>query len=368
MILKTLKLNNFRNLQKLDLSFDKRLHYIYSPNGTGKTNLLEAIQLLSVGKSLRAESETDLFNFKSKNSRIKVEGEFEDEDEIKFKQSVEIKRNDGKKKVLLHNKNKVSINEYIGRTPSIWFSPENIKIISTSPLNKRKYFDDIMMQLSPEYGFNLRAYNRSLKQRNKVLQSEEIDRNSIKVWTENLINYGCKVIEYKRSFFEMLNQGFTDLKDFPRYEFYIEHLPNVNLSTIFDEDCAYRFRSELQSSYQKDILNQSTGIGPHKDDWDLRIKIKPQKEFISCEKFASRGQQRMSLIVLQIVLINLFIKNKNIIPIMLLDDIFSELDKENEKILLSFIKEKGIQTFITGVGKIKSPGLKQIELIELMEI
>lgn len=364
MVLKHLKLINFKNLKKTDFKFDNGIYYFYAPNGTGKTNLLEAIQVLSIGKSLRSQSDMDIFPFDKDVKKLQISGDFEDEDEISFRQTVEIQK-DPKKKSLFLNKNKITSNEYLGRTPSIWFSPESIKIISTSPLQKRKYFDDILCQLFADYSYHLRAYNRSLKQRNRVLQNEFLDKNQIKVWTENLIKHGSKVIEEKKKFFEKINEGFEELKDFPRYKFFIEAIPNIKLNEIFDEDIEYKFRTELQNSYQKDLVLQSTSVGPHKDDWEMKIAILPKKDFISAEKFASRGQQRMSLIILQIVLINIFIKLKGIVPILLLDDIFSELDKENEKILLDFIHEKKIQTFITGVEKLSDRKIKQVDLIKI---
>ncbi len=362
MLLKKVKILNFKNLPGIDLSFDKGIYYLYSPNGTGKTNFLEALQILTVGKSLRSKSENDFFNFNSKKKKVIVKGEFEDEERISFKQTYILERDVSKRKSLFRNKSKISINDYIGRIPSIWFSPENIKIISSSPLNKRKYFDAILVQLLPDYNFNLRAYNRSLKQRNRVLQSEYIDKVQIKVWTENLIKYGSKIIKSRQKFYDSVNLSFKELKNFPRYEFQIDPLPNIQIDTIFDEDTEYKFRTELQRTYQRDLINRSTTAGPHKDDWELKIRILPNEKFISLERFASRGQQRMSLIILQIVLINIFVKSKDILPILLLDDIFSELDKVNERILLDFIKEKKIQTFITGVGKIRSKGIKQINL------
>ena len=371
MILKELKLVNFKNLGKLSFNFGNGIYYFFAPNGTGKTNLLEAIQVLTVGKSLRSKSEIDTLPFSDLVKKLQIQGDFEDEDEISFKQKVELEFEPKKKKSLFLNKNKISSTEYLGRTPSIWFSPESIKIISSSPLNKRKYFDDILSQLFADYAYHLRAYNRSLKQRNRVLQNEILDKNQIKVWSENLITHGAKVIEERKKFFEKVNEGFAELKNFPRYKFEIEEIPNIKLNSIFNEDPEYKFRTELLNSYQKDLLLKTTSVGPHKDDWDLKIKIletskksssKSKQDFISAERFASRGQQRMALIILQIVLINIFIKLKNIVPILLLDDIFSELDKENEKILLDFIHEKEIQTFITGVHEIGDEKIEQIDL------
>lgn len=367
MFLKELKIRNFRNLKKVDLKVKNGISYFYSPNGSGKTNLLEAIQCLTVGKSFRTKSESDIFNLK-KDNKVLISGSIEDEDEISYHNEYLLEKEPRKHKELRINKNKVSINQFIGRSPSIWFSPESIKIINSSPLNKRKYFDDILIQLYPEYYHNLRGYNRSLKQRNRVLQDPNIDKSSIKVWTEELITYGSRIIKQREKFFQEVNEEFKQLKNIKRYEFQIMPIPSVKLSDLFDEDAEFRFLNELQKSYNKDLDFRSTTIGPHKDSWQMLIKIKPQKDFIAADRFASRGQQRMSLIILQIVLINIFIKSKDVTPIMLLDDIFSELDQENEDILLEFLRYNNIQTFITGVSKIKDKKIKQVNLLQQINL
>jgi DNA replication and repair protein RecF len=365
MHIQNFKLNNFKNIKKVNFEFENDIYYFFSPNGTGKTNLLEAMQILSLGKSNRTSGIADLFNFQSKENTLRIQGIIID-DEIKIDHEVIIDRLKPRSKILFKNKNKLTPHNYIGNFLSIWFSPENIKIINSSPKNKRKYFDDIISQLFPEYSYNLRSYNRILKQRNNLLQSAEIDKVQIKAWTQNLIDYGSKIIAQREKFFKYINDEFKKLEDFPRYEFYIDFQPNIKISRIFDEDIEYTFRKNLQDSYSKDISLESTFRGPHKDNWELLIKIKPQKEFISCSKFASRGQQRMALIVLQMVLIRLFEELKDNTPILLLDDIFSELDNENEKILIDFIISKKIQTFITGVEKIKNKSIQQINLQDFL--
>lgn len=367
MYLSNIKIRNFKNLNRLDINCQNNITYFYSPNGTGKTNLLEAIQCLTVGKSLRSKSENDIFNFDKKNGKVLVSGNINDEDEIKSKHEYILSNTPKRIKELKINNNKVSINSFIGRSPSIWFSPESIKIINTSALNKRKYFDDILVQLYPEYFFNLKSYNRSLKQRNKILQNDKIDKSSIRVWTEELINFGSKLVKQRQSFYKLLNDEFDKLNEIERYKFKILPEPSIKLNDLFDEDANYRFLNDLQNNYKKDLEMRSTTVGPHKDNWQILIKIKPKKEYIHADRFASRGQQRMSLIVLQLVLINIFIKQKSVTPIMLLDDIFSELDNQNEKILIEFLTHNKIQTFITGVNKLKDKKINQIDLSSRMK-
>ena len=366
MYLHSLKVSNIKNIQNFEYNFDKNIAYFYSPNGTGKTNLLEAIQVLTIGKSLRSISEKDLIPFDKTVKSIDVKGEFIDEDEISFTANYTLLQYPKSSKVLKINGNKITGNEYIGRMPSIWFGPESIKIITSSPLNKRKFFDDILIQLFPVYHDNLRKYKRALKQRNKTLQNENPDKIQIGVWTEQIIRYGAEIIKTRRNFFNKINNRLANIKSIERYNFSIKFNPSIKLNEIFDEDAEYKFRFELQNTYQRDLITQTTSVGPHKDDWEMMINIHPQKDWLSAERFASRGQQRMSLIILLTALINIFEEERNIRPIMLLDDIFSELDSKNEEILLKFIEENKIQTFITGVHKLKNKKIKQINLIEFL--
>lgn len=366
MFLTNLKIHNFRNLERINIDFDNLINYFYAPNGIGKTNLLESIQCLSIGKSLRAQSEMDLINFhKKKDEQIVVTGKFLDEDNLDFTQTYSLETVPKKKKTLLVNKNKTSINTFIGRIPSIWFSPESIKIINSSPRNKRKYFDDILIQLYPEYLYDLRNYNRALQSRNKLLQENSIKSTPIRIWTEQLIKYGAKIIKARQKFFNLLNESFEKLEEIPRYKFKVEFRPNIKLNEIFDEDSTYTFYEELRKTFQLDKRRQSTTSGPHRDEWHMLIKINDETDFIRADKFASRGQQRMSLIMLQMVLIKIFQQNLEKKPILLLDDIFSELDEENEKLLISFILKNSIQSFITGVEK---KGFKEIKEINLQKL
>lgn len=363
MFLTDLKIRNFRNITKLDLRFTELITYFYSPNGTGKTNLLETIQCLSVGKSLRATAELDLLNYlEDKNKALHINGRFLDEDGFDSTQTFSVEVEPKKKKTLNINKTKVSINNFVGRAPTIWFSPESIKIINSSPKSKRKYFDDILIQLYPEYLYDLRNYQKALQNRNKLLQDEVVKVGQMRVWTEQLIHYGAKIIKYRENFFNLVNQYFDTLQELPRYKFRIAFEPNIHLNEIFNEDANYTFHETLRERYLLDRRRGTTSCGPHRDEWFMLIKINEDNGYIRADKFASRGQQRMALIMLQMVLIRIFEQNLTRKPILLLDDIFSELDSENEHLLVNFIKKNTIQSFITGVDK------RDIEKIEEMEL
>lgn len=367
MFLKRIKVSNFKNIRSFEFNFDKGINYFFSPNGTGKTNILESIQVLTIGKSLRSIAEKDVIPFDNNDQKsVIVDGTFSDENGIIFNQNYTIHLQPKFSKELKINGNKLSQNQYIGRVPSIWFGPESIKIINSSPFKKRKFFDDIMIQLYPSYHIALKSYNRALKQRNKLLQNEVFDKKQIGIWTEQLILYGSEVIQSRKNFFELLNHTLKQIKNILRYNFQIQFNPSIALDPIFNENIKYKFRSELQRNYNKDLNTRMTNAGPHKDNWDIFIQILPDKNWISAKRFASRGQQRMSLITLMVALIKIFEHVRNTRPIMLLDDIFSELDMQNVKTLLNFIKETNIQTFITGIEKLENKQINQINLCEFL--
>jgi DNA replication and repair protein RecF len=365
--IKSLKIRNFRNLEKIDLDCNELISYFYSPNGTGKTNLLEAVQCLSVGKSLRATAEQDLADYQSvKPKSVLVQASLQDEDGLESSQTFAVEFEPKKKKTLLINKTKTSINHYVGRVPSIWFSPESIKIINSSPKSKRKYFDDILIQLYPEYMYDLRYYNKALQNRNKLLQDDVVKLGQMRVWTEQLILYGSKIIKTRQKFFALVNEYFDKLDELPRYKFRVEFEPSITLNEVFDEDAKYNFHEALRERYQSDRRRGTTTCGPHRDDWNMLIQIHEEAGYIRADKFASRGQQRMALIMLQMVLIRIFQKNLDRKPILLLDDIFSELDEENEKLLVNFILHNTIQSFITGVDKKEFGTIAEVNLREVM--
>lgn len=362
MRLNNLKIRNFRNLTNINFEFSDNANYFYAPNGTGKTNVLETIQCISIGKSQKAKSPQDLIQINTKKS-LQVSGCFQDQDEISFQNTYKLIFEDQKfKKQLFHNGNKIQIKDFIGKAPTIWFGPEYIKIIDSSPEKKRHYFDDIMIQLDSEYYYNLRSYNRVLLQRNRLLKSEFLAKEQMKIWTEQLIKFGARILQSRNKFFSELNDTLSKNNYQSRYKFKLVYSPDILTNMIFNEDLDFAYRKALQEAYKIDLQHHTTTRGIHRDNWYLEININ-KKGFVRADKFASRGQQRVGLIALETTIINLFYKKNNEYPILLLDDIFSELDEENRDFILDYININKIQSFVTGVNKIKGKNsLNQIDL------
>ncbi len=366
MYLTSLKVLNFRNIKNFAYEFGKNINYFFAPNGTGKTNLLESIQALTIGKTLRTTREKDIIPLNFDLQYIDVTGKILDEDNINFTQSYRIHLQPKITKELIVNNNKLPLSQYLGRVPSIWFGPENIRIINSSPVNKRNFIDNILIQLYPKYQYCLRRYNKALKHRNKLLQELTIDKHQIDIWTEQLVIYGSEIIRYRKFFFQVMNEKLNQLT-FSRYRFKIKSIPSIQLDPIFDEDIEYKLGADLYENYTQDLHKKTTTVGPHKDYWDLFIQINQNHTWLNASRYASRGQQRVALIILFMSLIQIFQEIRNLKPIMLLDDIFSELDDENIQLLKNFILDNQVQTFITGVAPLPQTNINQINLYELLK-
>ncbi len=231
MYLASLKVLNFRNIKHFAYEFSKDINYFFAPNGTGKTNLLESIQALTIGKTLRATREKDIIPFNFDMQYIDVTGKILDEDNINFTQSYRIYVQPKITKELIVNNNKVRLSQYLGRVPSVWFGPENIRIINSSPVNKRNFIDNILIQLYPKYQYCIRRYNKALKHRNKLLQEITIDQNQIDIWTEQLVIYGSEIIRYRKLFFQLMNEKLNQVA-FSRYRFKIKFISSIQLDPI----------------------------------------------------------------------------------------------------------------------------------------
>lgn len=371
MFIKNLEIRNFRNIQNINFDFKDNILYFFAPNGTGKTNLLEALQILSLGKSLRTKNQSNILPINySNNIKLIVKGNIEVEEEILILQEIQIEKMSKTQKTLYLNNHKIRLYNYIGNLPSIWFGLENIKALTSSPSNKRKFIDQILIQLNPKYHDAYNNYERSLKQRNKLLKNETINYELIHIWEENLIKYGSIILNTRNNFFNLINKKLEEEKNY-RYEFKIKYKHNPNIDLSNENQVFFNYQKIIEKNRQKDFIAQSTTIGPHRDNWEIYMKIlsnnKINNQWFFLDDFGSRGQQRMALITLIKVFINIFHEIKGKKPILLLDDVFSELDNQNIDILANIIKNTSCQTFITGVNNlnIDIKGIK-INLQELL--
>lgn len=334
MKLKKLKIKNFRNYKDQELNFDQNLNIFLGDNAQGKTNLLESIHLLSLTRSHRTykdkelilinEDQADLYaEIENKNSKLVLE--------------LQISNKGKKTKVNYLNQSKLS--DFVGRLNVVLFSPEDLSLIKGSPSVRRKFIDMELGKIKPVYLQYLNEYQKVLKQRNSLLKQQKIDDLVLDIYDEQLANYGSKLIKDRMQFIAKLKKIAVKLHQelsMNQEELMINYKPSV----FFDNNIEKMFLDELKANRKKDIENKNTLKGPHRDDLAIYINEK------EVQKFGSQGQQRLSTLSLKLSEVELINQEIGEYPILLLDDVMSELDNNRQISLMKLIENK-VQTFIT---------------------
>jgi DNA replication and repair protein RecF len=372
MYLNNLELINFRNYKSVKLNFKNSTILVVGDNGQGKTNLLESIHYISSGKSHRTSDQDELINWDSDYAILRAS--------LSSKQLIEIE---------LRKKNNIKIridgvyyrrkSDFTSIIPSVIFSPDDLRLIKAGPSNRRDYLDDILEKLQNKYAVQRLHYHKILNQRNSLLKSiisgEQANGNStMEAWDENLVHYGSEIIEKRCNLFAGIREKFVKYMNyfFPGIQadiFYIfswersiqggqtgaapnnpvnsqdstKSYPLLNLdnpinlqsSTIKDI-----FNIKLKQGFKKDLLLKTTLIGPHRDDLLITINGK------DIRSFGSQGQQRIAAICFKFGELEVLREMLNKNPILLLDDVLSELDSERKKLLVNILGDSS-QTFIT---------------------
>ena len=335
MIIKSIKLNNYRNYEHLELNFDNNINILYGDNAQGKTNLLEACYYSAIGKSYKGSKDKDIVRFEQDVLGINTVIGKNNRD-----YTIDIIINKNKKKIIkIDNVPIRKTSELLGLLNVILFSPEDLNIIKNGPSERRRFIDSELCQIDSIYLSDMINYNKVLNNRNKLLKEISVNnslKDTLDVWDEQLINYGKSIIKRRREFINELKYYVKDKHltiSGGKEELIINYEPNVD--DIFFED-------ELISKRDKDLRFTQTSVGPHRDDISFRIND------IDMRKFGSQGQQRCCALSLKLSEIDIV---KNIIkenPVLLLDDVLSELDSNRQKFLLNGLSD--IQTIITCTG------------------
>ena len=334
MIIKSIELNNFRNYEVANIEFDKNINILYGDNAQGKTNLLEACYYSAISKSFKSNKDKEIIRFGQDYLSIKT---IIDKNDREY--AIDISINNNKKTIKVDNVKINKTSDLLGLLNVILFSPEDLNIIKNGPSERRRFFDNEISQIDRIYLSDLINYNKVLNNRNKLLRDIAFD-NSIKdtldVWDMQLVEYGKKIIKRRREFIDELKYYVKD-KHFKisggKEELIINYEPSID--DMFFED-------ELIGNREKDLKYAQTSVGPHRDDISFKI------DGIDIRKFGSQGQKRCSALSLklsEIDIVSNIIKDK---PVLLLDDVLSELDSNRQKFLLESISD--IQTIITCTG------------------
>lgn len=335
MIIKSLELSHFRNYETLDLLFDKGTNILYGDNAQGKTNILEAIYLSATTKSHKGSKDKDVISFGEEESHIRT---YLEKDGVEVKVDMHLRSNKSKGIAINGQKIKKAA-ELLGILNVVFFSPEDLSIIKNGPAERRRFVDMELCQLDSFYLYNLNHYNKIVNQRNKLLKDLYLNpslRETLTIWDSQLVSFGGKIIERRRQFIEQLNDIIKEIHSKlsgGKEELVIKYEPDVEI-----ED----FEKKLKYNQERDIKLKQTSAGPHRDDFSFLIQD------IDIRRFGSQGQQRTAALSLKLSEIELVKKMTKDTPVLLLDDVLSELDSNRQNYLLNSIGD--IQTIITCTG------------------
>ncbi len=335
MVIKSLELTDYRNYENVSIDFDEGTNILYGDNAQGKTNILEAIYLSATTKSHKGSKDKEIINFNKDEAHVRsivLKDGYETKIDMHLRSS--------KSKIIAIDNNKIKkAADLLGMVNVVFFSPEDLSIIKNGPGERRRFADLLLCQLDKFYLYNLTNYNKIINQRNKLLKDMYFDSNlkdTLNIWDSQLISFGSKIIERRQSFAEQISEilkSYHSKLSGGKEEIDIIYEANVSIDDYADK---------MTQSQGRDIGSKVTNVGPHRDDFVFLVNNK------DIRKFGSQGQQRTAALALKLSEIELIKKITKDNPILLLDDVLSELDSNRQNYLLDCIGQ--IQTIITCTG------------------
>ncbi|SDY36283.1 DNA replication/repair protein RecF [Thermoactinomyces sp. DSM 45892] len=343
MRVQSLEIQRYRNISQLSLDCPQDLHIFVGPNAQGKTNILESLYLLALGKSHRTRSTKELIQFGEQHAILKAR--------VKRNETgsrLEVRLRDLGKKVSINGIEQPKLSQYIGFLPAILFAPEDLAIVKGSPQIRRRFLDMEIGQVSPTYLYHLSQLHKLLTQRNSLLKglgtNKKFQVEFLDVYDEQLISLSLELWRKRFHFLKQLtkwsqeiHQSITSANE----ELLIEYLPSIPITAdLAIEEWRAVFQAELQKVREKEIRRGSTLLGPQRDDFRLVANG------LDLHTFGSQGQQRTAALSLKLAEIELIQQETGTYPILLLDDVLSELDDSRKTHLLEAIRGR-VQTFVT---------------------
>lgn len=335
MIIKKLQLNNFRNYEELEIEFSEGVNLLYGDNAQGKTNILESVFMLATTKSIRGSKDKEMIRFGEEEAHISA---YVERNEIPHKIDIHIRKNKPKGLAIDGIPIRRSA-ELLGLMHAVSFSPEDLSMMKNGPEERRRFIDMELCQLDKIYCSDLINYNKTLMQRNDLLKQVSVKpalKDTIEVWDEQLVRFGSRIIEARRKFINELtpivkekHSVLTDGKE----ELSVIYEPNST-----EQDMLLRLRNHLE----RDLAMKYTTVGPHRDDLSLFINGN------NVRVYGSQGQQRTVALALKLSEIELVRNRIKEPPLLLLDDVLSELDRNRQLQLLNEMND--VQTIVTCTG------------------
>ena len=335
MIIKSIELADYRNYDSLVMQFDRGTNILYGDNAQGKTNILEAIFVAATTRSHKGSKDREIVNFNKEEGHIRT---WLEKDGAETRVDMHLRKSKSKGIAIDGQKIKRAA-ELLGLCNVVFFSPEYLGIIKNGPAERRRFVDMELCQLDGVYLYNLNHYNKIINQRNRLLKDMYLNqglKETLEVWDMQLVSFGTKIIERRALFVKQLNEiiyGIHRKLSGDKEELQICYEPDA-VQEAFEE--------KLSSARDRDIRAKMTSVGPHRDDFSFLVGG------VDIRKYGSQGQQRTAALSLKLAEIELVKKITGDNPILLLDDVLSELDSNRQNYLLNSIGE--IQTIITCTG------------------
>ena len=345
MILKYLQLINFRNFEHLKIEFDSGINIISGRNGQGKTSILESIYYLALTKSFRTSNDNNVISYDKNHFDITssvITLLYNQEKQFRLYYALK----EGKH-LFIEKKEVKKFSEYIGTLPCVILTLDDMRLTMGGPQERRKFLDILISQVSPVYLEDLKIYRKTVQQRNALLASDnrEMINQQLPSWNKQLIKYGSNIILQRTSFMEFLNQHIGEF--YARISGEDEPIHAEYFSTVSEDvqgmektEIAGKFEKKLSLLNRYEIEKKMTVIGPHRDDMYFYKNMRFFKDF------CSQGENKTMVIALKFLEWEYISREKKIKPVLLLDDIFGELDKSRMNGLIDFLQRIG-QAFIT---------------------
>lgn len=350
----SLKAQSFRNLSDLSVEFHPKVNLIWGNNGQGKTNILEAICCLSLGRSFRSSSDKPLLQFTKPLFYLSADGEKNGE---KFR--VEMGYNGTQKKTKVNGVPQKRLLDFVGNIRTVTFSPDDLSLVKGGRAERRSFLDTMLCQISNKYCLDLATYHKIVEQRNKILKDNPRDAKNLLIgWNTQLAVHAAYIwlARYKATkFLEKMTVEFFKRVSDSELNINMTYYPEIGedyweiTDSTTKEDLARKLMSTFDKNIGLELRRGFTLYGPHKDDLSVKINN------MDAKSFASQGQQRLIVLAMKIAELHFIEDETEESPILLLDDIFSELDPDKIKNLMNVLNEKERQVFITTTEKLTLP-------------
>ena len=361
MVIKNLNLLNFRNYSHLNISLNEKMNIFIGKNAQGKTNILESICVLALTKTYKNGIEPNLISFNKTRAKIKSKIK-----ENKIIKEMEIILEDGNKNLKINKETIKKISNYISNLNVIVFTPDDLEIIKGSPSLRRNLINMEISQISPKYLNTYNEYNKILKIRNEYLKllltSSIADKKYLDIITDKLIEKSIIIYKERKNYIDLINNNINSIykKITSEENLYINYLPNIDLENFDDESIRKKLKHTFLKNYKKELNYGMTIYGPHRDDFNFLLNNNNLKFF------GSQGQQKIAILSFKLSEIDIFKNIRKTNPVLLLDDIFSELDIQKRNKLLDYINID-IQSIITttDLKNIRKKNLSEAYVFEI---